>query len=372
MNSNDPVYKEILDLCCTIQQIPAPTFAEEQRAQFMAERFREAGLEQVSFDSAGNVLALFPGEGSGAAAVVTAHLDTVFPLSHPLDLVRTPDRIAGPGIGDNSLGLAGLLGLIWILRQREIRLPGDLWLVANTGEEGLGNLQGMKAVVDRFGSYPVAYIVLEGMGLGEIFHRGLGVRRYRITCRTKGGHSWIDFGSPSAIHEISRLVTQITSLQVPDNPRTTYNVGVISGGTSINTVAPEASIELDLRSEQIECLDRLATQVEVLCRNASSRKVKVEASIIGDRPGGEIPANHPLVRLAKRCLQKHGQRPNLGIGSTDANVPLSRGYPAICIGLSRGAEAHTAEEYILTQPLGWGMEQLVQLVCRVWDINPRG
>ena len=198
------------------------------------------------------------------AIIVTAHSDTVFPLDTDLTISYQPGTIHGPGIGDNSLGVAGLFGLLWQLRQSETTLPGDLWLVANVCEEGLGDLKGMRAVVDRFGDEPRAYIVVEGMALGQVYHRGLGVQRYRITAKGQGGHSWVDYGTPSAIHELATLVTRIAALKLPEKPRTTLNVGIISGGTSVNTVAAEASLQLDLRSEGREALASLIQQVETL------------------------------------------------------------------------------------------------------------
>ncbi|MGZ6346135.1 MAG: M20/M25/M40 family metallo-hydrolase, partial [Anaerolineales bacterium] len=226
----------LIDLAVAIQQIPAPTFNEGDRAEFVRLRFSEEGLADVELDSVGNVFARLPGQDSKRSLVVSAHLDTVFLSNIDLHVSREPGRILAPGIGDNSLGVAGLFGLVWALRDRHQILPGDLWLAANVCEEGLGNLHGIRAVVDRFGSLPLAYIVLEGMALGQVYNRGLGVRRYRITVRTAGGHSWIDYGKPSAIHELTALATCIASLEPPRLPRTTLNVGIISGGTSVNTI----------------------------------------------------------------------------------------------------------------------------------------
>jgi acetylornithine deacetylase/succinyl-diaminopimelate desuccinylase-like protein len=238
--------------------------------------------------------------------VVSAHLDTVFPLNTDLQLSRTPDKFTGPGIGDNSLGLAGLFGLLWGLKEigsgqsNSVPLPGDLWLVANVCEEGLGNLRGMKAIVDRFKQNSLAYLVLEGLSLGQVFHRGLGVRRYRITVHTPGGHSWMDHGRPSAVHELADLVVKFKNIPLPIKPRTSLNVGMISGGTSVNTIASGAEMLLDLRSEDSYILDVLAAQVEKLVEGANRAggdTVKVKAEVIGHRPSGEIPVEHPLVKL---------------------------------------------------------------------------
>lgn len=354
----------VLDVAVAIQQIPAPPFGESQRSAFFLERFRVEGLEAVEMDELGNVYGCLPGGGADRPVVVSAHLDTVFPYGVDLQVRREAEKIFGPGIGDNCLGLAGLFGLLWCLRQatEASELPGDLWLVANVGEEGLGDLRGMRAVVDRFGDRPRAYIILEGMALGQVYHRALGVQRFRITVNTHGGHSWVDYGRPSAIHELARLVNDLAAIQPPAQPRSTLNVGIITGGTSVNTIAAQAHLELDLRSEGSAALHELVRQVETLVKAANRPGVDVTLELIGRRPAGKLAGTHPLVRLAKRSLQQVGLHPNLTIGSTDANIPLSRGLPAICIGLSTGFGAHTKHEYINTAPLPQGLAQVESVV----------
>lgn len=389
---SDSLVTQVINLAVQIQQIPAPTFEEQERVEFICQKFVEEDLCNVSIDSTGNVYACLPGAGDAPPVVVSAHCDTVFPKSTDLTVVRKPKKIFGPGIGDNSLGVAGLFGLLWWLKdgesegvgnisesqpgesglQNRLKLPGDLWLVANVGEEGLGDLCGMRAVLDRFGSDPMAYIVLEGMALGQVYHRGLAVRRYRITARTAGGHSWVDFGRPSAIHQLSAFVTQLGSLDLSGQPRTTFNVGLISGGTSVNTIASQAYLELDLRSEDPDDLNALARQVEIMAKNYNNREVQFECEIIGQRPVGKIPAQHPLVRLAQRNLNHLGIPPNLNIGSTDANIPLSHGIPALCLGLTTGGGAHTAKEYIDLPPLEKGLQHVVSMVEGVFHELPKG
>lgn len=368
--------QNLVDLAVEIQQIPAPTFHEQARADFVYKLFQKEGLVDGSIDSAGNVYGCLKGKTPGLPAqrapsgagktpivVVSAHLDTVFPQETNLRVRREHGRIMGPGVGDNSLGVAALLGLVWSIQQeRKVALPGDVWLVANVGEEGLGNLKGMSAIVDRFGSNALAYIILEGMSLGQVFHRGLGVARYRITTRTAGGHSWVDYGRPSAIHELAALITHLTALRLSKKPRTTLNVGVINGGTTVNTIASQASLELDLRSESAIVLKNLSNDVERLVIEANRENVEVFSELIGSRPVGQIPVTHPLVKIARRCLEYQGIKPHLSIGSTDANLPLSRGLPAICIGLTHGAGAHTIDEYFTTEPLSRGLAQLHMLV----------
>jgi tripeptide aminopeptidase len=362
------VVAKVLDLAIAIQRIPAPAFGEHQRARFVYERFLAEELCDVEIDGLGNVYGRLPGSGSTPPLVVSAHMDTVFPTHTILDSSRQDDKIYGPGIGDNSLGVAGLFGLAWLLRQDSVLLPGDLWLVANVGEEGLGDLRGMRAVVERFDARPLAYIVLEGMALGQIYHRALAVRRYRITIRTQGGHSWVDFGRPSAIHVIAGLVDSLTALSLPAQPRTTLNVGVISGGTSVNTIAAQAQLELDLRSEEFSALEGLVSRVDAIIRSTRQPGIDAVCEEIGSRPAGFISTQHPLIRLARNCLEAQGLQPNLGIGSTDANIPLSRGFPAICVGITTGGKAHTVDEFINTSPVGLGLQQLHDLVRDAFQV----
>jgi acetylornithine deacetylase/succinyl-diaminopimelate desuccinylase-like protein len=363
----------VLDLAVEIQQIPAPSLDEGQRAEFVRSRFEAENLGDISVDDLGNVYACLPGAGHAPPLVVSAHLDTVFPLSTALHVRRDGERIYGPGIGDNSLGIAGLFGLLWSLRNRTLNksdgsvlvdswLPGDIWLVANVGEEGLGNLRGMRAVVERFADRVLAYLVIEGMALGQIYHRALGVQRYRISAQTPGGHSWVDYGRPSAIHELAKLVVGLDELQLPQKPRCSLNVGTIHGGISINTIAPEAYLELDLRSESAPALESLVKSTGEIIDNLNRPDVQFSMDVIGQRPAGEIPELHPIVQLAKRCLLAQNIQPNFTIASTDANIPLSKGLPAICLGLTTGYGAHTSEEYINTRPLSLGMAQLVAFV----------
>jgi tripeptide aminopeptidase len=363
--------KRTLDLAIQIQQIPGPTFAEGDRAKFIRDGFVAEELRDIEIDWLGNVYGRWPGNGAATPLVITAHSDTVFPLETDLTFTPIDEKIYGPAIGDNSLGVAGLFGLLWDLKAANVTLPGDIWLVANVCEEGLGDLKGMRAVVDRFGTEALAYLVVEGMALGQIYHRGLGVQRYRITIKVDGGHSWSDFGNPSAIHELATLVTQIMAMEVPTEPRTSFNVGKISGGTSVNTIAAEASLELDLRSTAPESLQKVISQVETLVAAANRDGVICESEIIGQRPAGEIDPEHPLVQLAVDVLADQGLQANLNIGSTDSNIPLSRGYPSICIGLTNGKGAHTVNEFIFTEPLLTGLTQLTTLVPRIFEVlNP--
>jgi acetylornithine deacetylase/succinyl-diaminopimelate desuccinylase-like protein len=361
--------ERLLDLACAIQQIPAPTFHEHARAAFVRDQFLSLGLSEVEMDDLGNVYARRRGGDAPQNArpvLVTAHTDTVFPADTLLTLSRTPERITGPGIGDNSLGVAGLCGLVWALEGEA--LPGDVILAANVGEEGLGDLRGMRRVIERFGERARATIVLEGMALGHIYHAGIGVRRYRMTARAEGGHSWLHFGRPSAIHALVRLGARITDLVVPSAPKTTFNIGTIGGGTSINTIAREATFDLDLRSEDSAILKALAARVEELAASFDTSGVQLETQIVGDRPSGFIPRDHPLVQLAARVLREAGLPCSFESGSTDANVPLSLGLPCIVMGLACGGNSHRPDEYIETRDVGRGLQVLANVVRGAFDV----
>ncbi|GAB4444152.1 MAG: M20/M25/M40 family metallo-hydrolase [Anaerolineales bacterium] len=365
--------ERIIERAIQIQQIPAPTFHEKKRAEFVRGLFEQEGLQNVEMDEMGNVYGLLKAEGRTSNVkplVVSAHLDTVFPFEMDTAIRREAGRIYGIGIGDNSIGVAALFGLLWMLRENPSPLSPlpqgegkrDIWFVANTGEEGLGDLRGMKAVVERFGSDVTAYLVLEGMALGHVYHRAVGVKRYRVTARTQGGHSWSDYGQPSAVVELSKLVVQLSALKLPAKPRTTINVGKIQGGTSINTIPAEAWLELDLRSEDQAELAELVEGVERLIEAGNKPGVRLEAEVIGSRPAGEMSPGHPLVKLAQKCLAEQGLESVLTSGSTDANIPLSRGYPALVLGVTRGGGAHTRDEFIETEPVAKGMAQVARFV----------
>lgn len=367
MNNEADIASRVVELAVEIQQIPAPTFEEGERADFVRAQFTQAGLSDVEIDATGNVYGRWRG-GGAAPLVVSAHLDTVFPRETDLLVRRDAKRVFAPGIGDNSIGVAALLGLAWSLRAREASLRGDIWFVANTCEEGLGDLRGMKAVVDRFGANVTGYLVLEGAALGHIYHRGVGVHRYKISARVAGGHAWSDYGQPSAIHELASLTSKIAALELPKSPRTTLNVGKILGGTSVNTIAGDASIELDMRSESPAALAELVSAVDALIVAANRPEVRVDAMTIGARPAGEVSANHSFVKLAADCTRAQGLDMSLVGGSTDANVPLSRGIPAVVMGVTRGGGAHTVNEFVETDFVERGMAALSGFVERAFGV----
>ncbi|HET6846988.1 MAG TPA: M20/M25/M40 family metallo-hydrolase [Anaerolineales bacterium] len=356
--------KRLLELATQIQQIPAPTFEEGRRAEMVRTLFAGEGLQDVSLDSVNNVYGRLPGQRGVDPLIISAHLDTVFPAEQ-LALSRQDHRIHGPGIGDNSLGVAALLGLLWMLRDAHAELDADVWFVANSCEEGLGDLRGMKEIVGRFGAGARGYLVVEGTALGQVYHRAVGVQRYRVSITTTGGHSWSDYGNPSAVHEVAGLVSQLAATPLPAEPRTTLNVGTISGGSGVNVLANHAQFDLDIRSEGPAELEQLINKVEASVSALSREGVTVDFEVIGRRPAGQLPPDHPWVQLALECIAAQGLVGRATSGSTDANIPLSLGMPAIVLGITTGAGAHTPNEYIDTPPVGQGMQQLYCFVSRL-------
>lgn len=352
-----------------IQQIPSPTFAEAERASYIEKQLSEIGLEDIIRDSLSNVYGRLPGKNPDRSPVViSAHLDTVFPAETNLAIRREDPVIYGPGVGDNSTGLAGLLLVSRALIKNQIPLGADVYFVANVGEEGLGDLRGMRAVVERFGDQ-ATYIVVEGGLFGQLIHQAVGVRRYRMDIFAPGGHSWGGFGAASAIHVLGHLITAIDGLEVPTVPRTTYNVGLIEGGVSINTIANAASMWLDLRSEGEEALAKLIGQVEAIVVELNRRHaacgdgVRVEMVQVGNRPAGSIDRSSPIVASAESALRAMGYgEPRYIVSSTDANIPLSLGYQAICVGLTQSANSHRPDEFIDVTHLPNGLGQLLLLI----------
>ena len=359
--------KSVVDLAIAIQQIPSPTFHEGERAACVKELFKRKKLERVEEDELHNVYGLYPGNGEGQPTVISAHLDTVF--SPDVDLTvrfEGPNsdirRVYGPGLADNSLGVAGLVMLAQTLHNNNLFTESDIWLVANVCEEGLGDLRGMRAVVERFGS-DAAYIVVEGGSFGLVFHEAIGVNRFLIEVQTPGGHSWGDFGKPNAIHVLSKLVTQISDIEVPTEPKTTFNVGVIEGGTTINTVASHAKCQVDLRSAEKELLDKLTNEVRRLAEEANDQpNVQISMRQIGERPSGRLALKTPIVQMAAQALETAGSVPaEFLAGSTDANVPISLGISSVCIGLAKSGNTHRTDEFIDTTMLPKGLGQLLLL-----------
>jgi tripeptide aminopeptidase len=352
----------VIEQAIAIQQIPAPTFDEAERAAYVKSQFAALGLQQVEVDDFHNVYGLKPGKNRQVAGtLISAHTDTVFARETNLKIQTDNDLIYGPGLGDNSMGVAGMLGLAATIYQQHFTPECDMWFVANTREEGLGDLGGMKAAFNRLKTQIARVINIEGMAFGHVYHAGIAVRRLHITAKAEGGHSWLNFGRSSAIHGIVQLGAQITALRPADVPKTAYNIGIIEGGQSINTIAAEAGLWLDMRSEDSSTLAEFEREVRAIVDTLNKPDLSLSIEVVGDRPAGSIPPQHPLVQGALSALEMVGTKGTLENGSTDANVPLAAGYPAVTIGITQGGNAHRLDEYIETKPIAAGLKQLVIL-----------
>jgi tripeptide aminopeptidase len=343
--------------------IAAPPFGEGRRAEWLAERFRELKLQQVEIDPEGNVLGYYPGGSSRASkqcVMLSAHIDTVFPIGTPIAPVLEQNRLAAPGACDNGAGVAGLLAIAAALEGGGIALPCDLLFAGNVGEEGEGDLRGMRYLygVSHWGERIAANLVLDGAGSDVAVTQGLGSRRFLVTVKGPGGHSWTDAGTPNPIVILSRAITAMSEVALPSSPRTTLNIGTIEGGSSVNSIPEFATARFDLRSLDADQLVRLEVELHravedtVLLANARTSGGKKQGPVqflierIGDRPAGRLSNDSPLLE-ALHAVDRHlGIRTELRVASTDANIPLSRGIPAVSIGAGGdGGGIHTRGEW---------------------------
>ena len=352
-------------------ETPAPPFKEAARADLLKRAFEVLGLERVRIDRVGNVLGDRPGSQSRGRLVVAAHLDTVFPEGTDVRVRRDGPLLRGPGIGDNCRGLAVLTAIVRTLNQGRVQTPLTVTFVANVGEEGLGDLRGvrelfageLKGQIDRF-------LSIDNAGL-MISNTSVGSRRYRVTFKGPGGHSFGSFGLANPAHALGRAIAKISEFQVPDQPRTTFNVGRVGGGTSVNSIPEEAWMEVDLRSSDARALASLdvrlnesitAAAAEENARWGRRQDVTVARELVGDRPAGSIPPSAPIVQTARAVARELGLDPPLAEGSTDANLPMSLRIPSITIGGGgRSIENHSGAEAFDTTDSWKGTENAVLL-----------
>jgi len=356
----DAHVEQIVNEGIRICEIPAPTFEEAERAQYVRERFEALGLEGVAIDAAGNVRGRRPGSGAGPGLAMAAHLDTVFPKGTDVKVKREGSRLLAPGIGDNSIAIASLLAMVEAMNAAGLRTGGDLCLASDTCEEGLGDLKGMRAFMADVQGRVAAAIAVEGMKITRIIHVAVGSRRYKVTYTARGGHSWGHFPSPSAIHILGRAIADISRLEVPTDPKTTYNVGVVRGGTTVNTIAAEAEMLVDMRSTDSRSLADLEKRVlAILEHQAKQGDAQATLELVGDRPAGSIPVDHPVVQTCMAIHRALGLSTHTDAGSTDHNVPLSLGIPAVCLSVTEGANEHRLDEYIETAPIATGVKNIL-------------
>lgn len=376
----DELRTELDDELVRICEIPAPPFKEEARARFVAQRFRDIGLSRVRSDEEGNVIAERPGLSStlasGRRIVVSAHLDTVFPEGTDVRVRRDGARFNAPGVSDNACGIVSLITLARALDAGEIVTEGTIYFVATVGEEGEGNLRGVRHLFNagEFKDGAAAFISLDGPGLERITHRALGSRRYRVTIGGPGGHSWGDFGIVNPVHALGRAIARFSSYPAPLAPRTSYNVGVIEGGSSVNAIPASASMVVDIRSvssDEIEKLEaHLRRVVEIAVREENSQRAMSGTSLTcafeqaGDRPSGETPIGSTIVRAAIECSQALGIEPRLDCSSTDSNIPISLGLPAITLGAGGASgNCHSLTEWYEPHGRELGSKRLLLLTA---------
>ena len=365
----DAHFPDYLEALVRICEVPAPTFREDRRAKYFAAIFDSMGYTAF-IDEIGNVEIPFLRNGA-PHVVLSAHLDTVFPFDS-ITVRREGTFFRAPGISDDSAGLAALVLLAQAMQSTRFRPPGSLTLLATVGEEGLGNLRGVKHYFERASRVDV-FLSLDGCDAERLVTRGLASKRLRIFYRGPGGHSWGDAGTPNPIHAAGELLARIHRLVLPKTPKTAINVGMISGGTSINAIPVEMHMDVDLRSESANALSELhqfvtKAQQESLYANGV---LQTEVVLLGERPSGGMAEDHPLVRTAVASNLHFGLEAHLDIGSTDSNIPFSLGIPALTLGVGgKSGKIHTPEEWYDCQDASRGLKRVALLLSELLSVSP--
>ena len=336
-----------------LADIPAPPFGEAARGEWLKQRFAGLGLHGVHADELGNVFGLFDEDELGPVVAVSAHLDTVFPQGTPLDSREEGNKLYGPGISDNAAGVVAMLAVASALKQAQIRPATQVVFIGNVGEEGEGNLRGMRHIFanSRWRDATASMLVIDGAGADTYVSHALGSRRFEVTFRGPGGHSWSDFGVPSPIVLLARALADFSQAEVPESPRTTFNIGVIHGGTSVNSIPESASARVDLRSASTQELEKLEQRFREAVRAAGTggpwaQKTSFEIETIGDRPAAMLSPEAHILQVIRGVDAHMGIKSIARLASTDANIPLSLGMEAITIGSGGdGGGAHTLREW---------------------------
>ncbi len=364
-----------------VTRIAAPPFGEMPRARWLMERFRALGLEEVH-EEGGNVFGIRPGAAGQKYIAITAHLDTVFPAGTPLEVHREGDRLYGPGIADNSTGLVALLAIAGSLRQASVQTNAPLLFIGNVGEEGEGDLRGMREIFSdpRWKDSIGCTIVIDGAGSETAVTEALGSRRFQVTVHGPGGHSWSDFGAPNPIVVLARAIETFSHTRVPEEPKTSFNVGVISGGTSVNAIPESASMKVDIRSASTAEIDRLeralrqaledAVRAERSEAKSDGAALTYELKQIGSRPAAELEPNAPILQVVRAVDQHLGIPTKVQRASTDANIPLSLGRPAIALGGGgTGGGAHTIHEWYDPRAREVGLKRILLIVVSLAGVK---
>ena len=356
----DRDFDRFVDDIVKLTEIPAPPFGEQLRGQAYAKLLREAGLEPVETDAEGNVLGLWRGRGPGPLLAVSAHLDTVFPAGTDVKVKRAGTTLRAPGVGDDTRGLAFLLAAIRAMKAGGVETPADILFVADVGEEGPGDLRGTRFLFTQ-GAWKdkiKRYVTIDGRSNDMITNGALGSIRYRVTFKGPGGHSWGAFGQVSPAFALGNAIAKLGKLVVPKNPKVSYNVGVVSGGTSVNSIPFEVSMEVDMRSvspvelkkvdAQFHQLIEEAVTEENAARHTTFGKITAELKMIGQRPSGQTSPDTPVLRQVVATMRSFDKTPIWETSSTDANIPISLGIPAFAMAAQsaiRGGRSHSLDEW---------------------------
>ena len=355
--------EEARQLLIDLAQIPAPSHHEERRAEFCLQWLHSKGADTAYIDEAKNVIYPIGDTGTNDLMVFMAHSDVVFPDTTPLPLKIENERIFCPGVGDDTANAVALLTAAGYIAEQKLSLKScGVLLIINSCEEGLGNLKGSRKIMEDFGNRVREFVTFDG-NANVVVVKAVGSRRYKVTVTTEGGHSYARFGAPNAIAQLSKLISRLYEIEVPDIGKTTYNVGTISGGTSVNTIAQEASMLFEFRSDEREGLAIMQAEYDRIVEEFRASGVQIQTEVVGDRPCGLEVDNSDLAKRAAEAVREHyGFEASFGVGSTDCNIPLSLGIPAICPGCVMGWGAHTREEYVEIDSLLPGLKVAAQLI----------
>jgi tripeptide aminopeptidase len=363
-----------------LNEISAPEFQEAQRGAYLKKLFEQAGLK-VHVDKTGNVIGERPGSQPQSVVLLVAHLDTVFPAGTDVSVKRNGTRLEAPGISDNAAGLAAVIGAARAISESRVATNKTIIFAGDVGEEGEGNLRGIRALVESYGARLAAVIAVDGASSDHITTQGIASRRFEIRITGPGGHSWSDFGGPNAITALARGIVRFSSYRVPDEPRSSFNFGVIEGGTSVNSIPSSASVKIDLRSEEESELAKMEAALREAMQNGMREEITATNSLgdalqlnfrsVGARPAGKLPDNSPLLGTVRSVDQYLGIRSRLERSSTDANIPLSQGIPAIALGGGgKGGGSHTLAEWYDPAGRELGLKRLVLITLALAGVQP--
>ena len=365
--------RELEELQLQVTAIPAPPWGEAARSDWLAQRFVECSLSDVHRDELGNVFGIRPGTDPHAPFIaLSAHVDTVFPSGTSIAVRRDGDKLYGPGISDNASGIVALLAIAGALEAAGVANAAPLLFIGDVGEEGEGDLRGMRHIYQqpRWSATIASLVVIDGAGTDTIIAEGLGSRRYEVTVRGHGGHSWSDFGVANPIVALARVIDRFSRTPVPVSPKTTFNIGIINGGTSVNSIPESATMRVDTRSASVDELDRLERAlheaVDRVIPEITGRKqqelLTADVRVIGNRPAADLPADSQLLKIVRSVDAQLGNSARIQRASTDANIPLSLGREAIAIGAGgTGGGAHTIHEWYDPAGRDLGLKRILLL-----------